>query len=412
MDRMRTGRGGAYWQLLIFLLAAWVAVECPLSYLREGMVPSPWRLWGDALISILFTLDLRDQLEKQGRLPTPLDIAICIPFDLICWALGLGGVWNLLRLVRMYKIYEFFTREGILPRRIKVATVFISIGIIIHWIACAWMSLEEPLPGGNRLDFATQYNMALYWAVTTLTTIGYGDITPTSNSGRLFTILIMFLGVGVYGLVIGNISRITFSSFRHKEKMRERIHDLALLMRHYRVPKKVQREVFSYYHHLSQQRFTDNDYRILNELPHNLKQEMEIYMMLNLISTVPLFEGLSTIELKRVAQCLGHEFYSPGEFIIDHGEEGRKMFIISNGMVDLINEKNKAIATLKNGQCFGEVTLMMDVQHGAKAQASSYCDLYVLSREHFIELISKHSTLRKNIDRLNIKRKSIYQKAS
>ena len=435
MGKLQNLKNNPYWLLLIFLLAAWVAVESPLAYVKHQEKIFPWQLWMDVFISCIFAIDLfahhghqkhhgqqvpyflpgHEGKEGPSRLWIPLDVAACVPFDVLFWALTIPqgpflGSLGLIKLVRVFKVYSVFTGVEILPRWVRTTTILASIGIVIHWIACAWMGLGSP---AEKVDFATQYNMALYWTVSTLTTIGYGDITPTTNVGRLFTILVMFLGVGLYGLVISNVSKITLSSFRHKEKMREKIHDLVLLMRHYGVPKKVQREVFAYYQNLSRQRPIDGDHQILKELPHNLRQEMEIYMTLNLISNIPLFESLSSFELKRVASCLKQEFYSPGEMIISKGEVGDKMFIISNGAVDLLNEKREITKTLKSGQFFGEVTLMMDdIRQGCHVQAKSYCDIYTLCKTHFIELTKKYPVLAKNIGRLAIKRQDTVQTAS
>ena len=432
LNKLQHLRNNPHWQLLIFLLASWVAVEVPLAYVRQQTLIVSWQLLLDALISGIFTIDLiahskhKDQhnlhylIHKNERktLPkairTPLDIATCIPFDIIFWVLALQTdgpflkALSLIKLVRVFKVYFVFSSISILPRIVKVVTVLTSIVVAIHWIACAWMNFRAP---ENNLDFITQYNLAIYWTVSTLTTIGYGDVTPLTNIGRLFTIFVMFLGVGVYGLVIGNISKITLSSFRHKEKMREKMQDLSLLMRHYNVPKKVQREVFSYYHNLSRQRFTDNDYRILSELPHNLKREMEVYMVVGLISNIPLFEGLTPLALKRVICCLKQEFFSPGELIINRGGIGDKMFIISNGIVEVLNDKQEVINTLKSGQFFGEIALMMNIEREANVQAKSYCDIYTFDKKDFIELTVKYPRLEKNIGRLTIKRKT-YKKAS
>ena len=325
------------------------------------------------------------------------------PYEVIVWAVisvggsGILAPLRLLRLLRVGKLYRIFSGIEILPRGLKVISILAGCGILIHWIACLWINIA---PSGQALDFATRYNMALYWTVTTLTTVGYGDIAPNSNMGRILAILIMFLGVGVYGLVISSIAKITFSTFRHKERMQEKLQDLSSLMAHYGVPRKVQKEVFSYYGHLFRQRLSDNDQRILRELPHNLKQEMEIYMVFNLIGNIPLFEGLSCSELKVIAKCLGQEFYSPRDFIIYKGEWGDKMFIISNGGVNILNEREEVLGQLKPGQFFGEIALMADVRRTTHVQANAYCDLYTLSKADFFQLIARYPRLKKNRQRL------------
>ena len=48
-------------------------------------------------------------------------------------------------------------------------------------------------------DLSLQYLTAFYWAVTTLTTIGYGDIVPITKSEKIYCIFVMLLGGGFYG---------------------------------------------------------------------------------------------------------------------------------------------------------------------------------------------------------------------
>ena len=76
------------------------------------------------------------------------------------------------------------------------------ISIFAHWTACGWITIG----GGNPdVDNLTRYIRAIYWSVTTLTTIGYGDITPQNNLQTIYTMFIMLVGAGAYGYLVANI---------------------------------------------------------------------------------------------------------------------------------------------------------------------------------------------------------------
>ena len=53
-----------------------------------------------------------------------------------------------------------------------------------------------------------QYLASVYWAVTTMTTVGYGDIAPVTDSERIFTVFAMIVGGGFYGYVVAQATRI------------------------------------------------------------------------------------------------------------------------------------------------------------------------------------------------------------
>ena len=75
---------------------------------------------------------------------------------------------------------------------------------IVHWIACGWMLINP----NSSLDPITYYNTSLYWTVTTLTTVGYGDIFPLTERERLAGCFVLVIGVCIFGFIMGEFIEI------------------------------------------------------------------------------------------------------------------------------------------------------------------------------------------------------------
>src|SRR5690606_38409804 len=139
----------------------------------------------------------------------PVDIFTSIPFDLIVSLFGLGispqilSALRLCRIIRVARLRSVFNIFDLLPKAMKIFLGASVVIVALHWFACGWM-LITPRP---ELDPYSYYNVSIYWAVTTLTTVGYGDITPQTNFGRIYTMGVMLIGVATYGVIIGNFSR-------------------------------------------------------------------------------------------------------------------------------------------------------------------------------------------------------------
>ena len=84
--------------------------------------------------------------------------------------------------------------------------IIVGIGIIFTWITGAVIiSFIEP---GSFSTFAN----SLWWTIVTMTTVGYGDMAPTTPLGRLLAVIIMFFGISLIAVVTGTISSIFTNS--------------------------------------------------------------------------------------------------------------------------------------------------------------------------------------------------------
>lgn len=402
------------WLAVIFWAASFTAIEAPFSFVFKTKI-QPWQLIVDGVISLLFIADLiyhyrelkaakeksdfhAHQKKWQTRLMFTVDLLACIPFDLVSHFIGhqdLFTAFRLLRMVRLIKVYYLVENITIVPKLFKIQSIAVACLMVVNWIACMWIFIY---PMGANTDVTSYYIKSFYWAVTTLTTIGYGDITPHDNIGRIFTCFIMIIGVGMYGIVIGNISRMIASADRYKEQSREKINDLLMFMKHYKIPDRLQQAAINHYTHLYSKRLSDNDEKIIADLPHALQQDMQIYMKIKLISSIPVFQNCPHECLKEVSMQLEQIYSSPGDMIIKIGDMGEEMFIIAHGNVDVILASGERVATLHDGQIFGEIALLKETTRTANIQSQTYCDLYKLTKKSFNEIVKRYPVLLSNIE--------------
>ena len=128
-----------------------------------------------------------------------LIVLLTAPWFLLPGAVSGGGIIVILRLARLARLVVASKRARQLFDRIgRVAVVAVSVmtaGAVVAYYA------EHPV----NPEFAT-FGDSLWWAIVTLTTVGYGDIVPETTTGRIAAIMIMLTGVSVLGLLAGTLA--------------------------------------------------------------------------------------------------------------------------------------------------------------------------------------------------------------
>ncbi|MEN9204668.1 MAG: cyclic nucleotide-binding domain-containing protein [Thermostichales cyanobacterium BF4_bins_65] len=337
----------------------------------------------DWLLTLVFGLDwLVDRVSHSSGRGRWLDWLGILPWH------GLGGPsWlGMLRLVRVLRCNRFgdSRRHSLynLPLRRLLSLRWML--LIAHWLACGWLVLQAP----SSLPPVTRYLRALYWTVTTLTSVGYGDIIPTTPAQMIYAIVTMIIGAGLYTFVISNLVRLFASGDVVKAAFAEKLERVYAFMNYHRIPQPLKRRILAYYEHLWEHQLGFDETHILAELPQQLKTEVALFLKQDILQAVPIFQGAGPDFLRELANTLKPMVCLPGEYVFRYGQSGQEMYFISQGTVEILSKDQETVlALLGPGQFFGEIALLEQRRRNASARALELCRLYVLSREAFQETL-------------------------
>ena len=200
---------------VLVLLLILIEASIPLT-------PSQQRLF-DACDLIICCVFLLDFLVRLRRAPDKLafmkwgwiDLISAIPvFD----ALRFGRLIRIVRVIRLLRAFRstrtllihFFRNE----RLGSVGSVIAVFGLIVSFGAITVLYVEEGVPGSTIQSAGD----AFWWAIVTVTTVGYGDHLPASPEGRVVASLLMVAGVGLFGTLSGLVASLLVSpEMRHGE---------------------------------------------------------------------------------------------------------------------------------------------------------------------------------------------------
>ncbi|HEV7816589.1 MAG TPA: ion transporter [Janthinobacterium sp.] len=170
------------WLFTLLFTVEYIARLCSVRH--------PWRYAG----SFFGVIDLLAIL--------PTIIALVVPGALVLLDVR---ILRLLRMFRILKLTSYVEEYGVLGRALLASRrkilIFLSVVMIIVFLLGTVMyAVEGPVHGFTSIP------TAVYWAVSTVTTVGFGDITPKTGAGRTISSLIMLLGWGILAVPTGIIS--------------------------------------------------------------------------------------------------------------------------------------------------------------------------------------------------------------
>lgn len=237
LDALRYGRPTGGWRLagyrvifesdtaagrrfdiaLIWAILASIAVVVLDSVASLAQRWGPWfdaAEWG---FTLLFTAEFAARLvciDRPRRYVLSfyglIDLLSVAPTYLAVLVPGLHALIDvrILRLLRIFRIFKLsryasemqHLRSAIAASRRKIL-VFLGFVLMVVLVMATLMYVIEGTENGY-----TSIPVAMYWAITTMTTVGFGDITPKTDLGRLIASMMMLLGWGVLAVPTGIVT--------------------------------------------------------------------------------------------------------------------------------------------------------------------------------------------------------------
>jgi voltage-gated potassium channel len=196
------------WPMLVLALAIIPLILIPmlvhLSPRAERLVTAAdWLIWAAFATEYIvrFTLAPRKRLFFRHNL---IDfVVVAVPFAQPLRLLRSVRVLRVLRATRVMAVAGKGAKEGrSLLSRENFSYALLVILLAIAGGAALVLSVEKLAPGANIKSFPD----ALWWAISTIATVGYGDRYPVTAEGRAIASVLMILGIGLVGLIAATLA--------------------------------------------------------------------------------------------------------------------------------------------------------------------------------------------------------------
>ncbi|NWW91990.1 KCNH1 protein, partial [Rhynochetos jubatus] len=408
-----------------------------------------------------------------------IDLLSCLPYDVInafenvdevsilvllpplnyCIMVGGGGcgisslfsslkVVRLLRLGRVARKLDHYIEYG---AAVLVLLVCVF-GLAAHWLACIWysigdyevidedtntirteswlyqlgMSIGTPYrfnssgfgkwEGGPSKD--SVYISSLYFTMTSLTSVGFGNIAPTTDGEKIFAVAMMMIGSLLYATIFGNVTTIFQQMYANTNRYHEMLNSVRDFLKLYQVPKGLSERVMDYIVSTwSMSRGIDTE-KVLQICPKDMRADICVHLNRKVFKEHPAFRLASDGCLRALAMEFQTVHCAPGDLIYHAGESVDSLCFVVSGSLEVIQD-DEVVAILGKGDVFGDVFWKESTlaQSCANVRALTYCDLHVIKRDALQKVLEfytafSHSFSRNLILTYNLRKRIVFRKIS
>ena len=260
-----------------------------------------------------------------------LDALGILPFVLLIAAPGATGAILVLQILRFFRLARYSPALATVGRvlvnewRPLVASGMIGLGLLLIAATGMYLIEHEVQP----VNFGS-IPAAMYWAVVTVVTVGYGDVVPISPLGKLFTGFVMIGGLIFFALPVAIIATGFLAEIRRRD----------------------------------------------------------FIVNYGMVARVPAFAGLDGAALAELVGLLRARRFLSNTVVIQKGDEGENMYFIVTGEVEVVLPHDTV--RLREGDFFGEVAVLARVKRTATVITRSVCELLVLDAADVIKFVERN----------------------
>ncbi|XP_062917293.1 potassium voltage-gated channel subfamily H member 2-like isoform X1 [Mobula hypostoma] len=441
----------AVWDWLILLLVIYTAIFTPYSaaFLLNDQEEVRRRGCGyscnplsvvDLMVDIMFMIDIFINFRttyvnsNDEVVSNPVRIAIhyfkgwflidmvaAIPFDLLIFRsgseetttlIGLLKTARLLRLVRVARKLDRYSEYG-------AAVLFLlmcTFALIAHWLACIWYAIGnvehtflQPRIGwldslGDQIGkqylendtssgptIKDKYVTALYFTFSSLTSVGFGNVSPNTNSEKIFTICVMLIGSLMYASIFGNVSAIIQRLYSGTARYHTQMLRIREFIRFHQIPNPLRQRLEEYFQHAWSYTNGIDMNAVLKGFPDCLQADICLHLNRSLLQHCKAFHGASAGCLRALAVKFRTTHAPPGDTLLHAGDVLTALYFISRGSIEILRD-NLVLAILGKNDVFGEpIHLFARAgKSSADVRALTYCDLHRIQSTDLLEVLESY----------------------
>jgi len=350
-------------------------------------------------------------------------IITAFPFDFLALAFSYR-LFNILRISKILRLSGVIKCIARLERTLahfklggdhtflRVIKLNFLLIIVCHWVGCLWfycadLSIELGLSTNWRMvdeedkslsiehsDFGgfSAYLRSIYWAIVSMSTVGYGDIIPTNALETTFTTIVILFGGLMLPAIVGGLAAYLSNLNLATRAHRQRIALAKQYMKHCSMDDILIERVMNYYDYVWSRQGAIDEESILNELPGPLRQNVAIFVNQVHIDAAPFFTVCDDAIKELLVAILKPRVFMPLDSIVQESEVGTEMFFIEKGKVAVLSKEGIVISFLSKGDYFGESVLLSTVARICSVKSLTYCDTFVLNKDDYYGIMVAHST--------------------
>ena len=238
-------------------------------------------------------------------------------------------------------------------------------------------------------DLSTKYSLSMYFALTTMTTVGFGDIVPETTLEQGITLLIQMLGSLSAALIFAYmavlIQGIDSASKRLEEKLSE-VNNFCVFNGVSKALSAKVRDSIEYWYQLHNGLDIDQE---LAELPEALRIEVCNYIQKGCVEKCEIFQACDNAFWQSVTLKLKPISFLPDDIIIRSGAVQKEMYFMSKGHIQVVDDiHNVIVAEFYEGNFFGELSVLHTARSPATIKALTPSHLYYITQEDINEVLN------------------------
>lgn len=337
-------------------------------------------------------------------------------------------VMRLSKLFKLAKMARFRKKEAgtggkffdINPAFVAILRMLFQLFFVGHFIACVrhgltkneyrdsmhWKRTMEA-SRGQPYSRRHAYVLSLYWAFTTMTTVGYGDVPVVSDGERLLAIFAMIVGGASFGYIIGSIASLLENYDQAASLYREKLDVVKAYVYDHQFPTCLGLRVVRHFKYVySRQTCFDRD-RVLDPLPSGLVYDLTFVEHQTLIQEVPFLAAAPRQFTAAIAPLAIPCTFDHDEFLYFQGEVCTHLYCIGTGKVVRVLENDTRDAMRRNsvtdvdvlgqGSLLGLEGLFVTTTHAYTAYARTTVHAYIIPKIALLQQLEFHAGLHRTL---------------